>query len=134
MSRFQVMQVSIRLPDRLLYEGEATRLYGEAENGAFGLLPNHTDFVTSLVPSVLILTAATGEEYFFGIDQGLLVKRDSEVEVAVRRGLQGDDLAVLASEVQRVFQAADEEERVARSAFAKLELGMVKQFSELRKP
>ena len=128
------MQINLRLPNRLLYEGEAARLYAEAENGAFGMLPNHADFVTSLVPSVLILTLADGEEKFFGIDQGLLVKRGSLVEIAVRRGLQGDDLVHLAAEVQRAFVAADEEERVARSALAKLELGMVKQLSELRKP
>lgn len=127
------MQISIRLPDKLFYQGQAQKLYAQAENGAFGLLPKHMDFVTSLVPSVLIITAEQGEELFFGIDQGLLIKHGKEVEVAVRRAILGQDLISLAQQVQQSFMQEDEEEREARTALAKLELGMVKQLNELRK-
>ena len=73
MSLADIMQVTLRLPTRTLFQGEAQRLFAVAENGAFGMLPNHTDFVTALVPSVLILTKRDGVEQFFGIDEGLLV-------------------------------------------------------------
>lgn len=127
------MKVVLRTPNRQLYCQMATKLYGEAENGAFGILPRHTDFVTNLVPSVLIITEPNGQEAFFGVDHGLLVKRGAQVEIVVRRAIQGDSLLHLAEQVQQAFVVADEEERVARSALAKLELGMVKQFSELRR-
>ena len=129
-----LMTVRLRLPTAVLYEGTAAHVFAMAENGAFGLLPNHADHVASLVPSVLVLRDAAGGELFFGIDQGLLVKRGHEVEIAVRRGVRGSSLETLAETVAAIFSQVDEAEREARTALSRLEVGMVRQLSELRKP
>ncbi|WP_271909816.1 F0F1 ATP synthase subunit epsilon [Vreelandella alkaliphila] len=134
MTQSTMMQVTLRLPAMTLHQGPASRLFAVAENGAFGMLPNHIDFVTALVPSVLILTLAEGEEQIFGIDEGILVKKGHQVEIAIRRGVQGTDLASLKETVQRNFIEVDEDERVARSALARLEAGMVRRFADLQRP
>ncbi|WP_166265363.1 ATPase [Marinobacter caseinilyticus] len=134
MSTAAEMTASLRLPTRNLYQGRVCKLYAVAENGAFGMLPNHTDFITALVPSVLILTKVDGGELIFGIDEGILVKKGHRVDVAVRRGVRGDDLASIRGTVYRDFIAMDEDERVARSALSRLEAGMVRRFAELRRP
>ncbi|WP_205342368.1 hypothetical protein [Denitrificimonas caeni] len=134
MSQADVMQVNLRLPTRLLFTCEAKKVSAEAENGAFAMLPNHTDFVAALLPSVLVITDAEGEEKFFGIDQGLLVKHGHQVDIAVRRGVQGADLASLNATIQATLVEVDEDERVARTALSKLEAGIVRRFSDLRKP
>lgn len=129
-----LMQISLRLPARLLYQGDARHLYAVAENGAFGLLPQHTDFVASLLPSVLVVTDDTRRERFFGIDYGLLVKRDRTVEVVVRRGIEGDSLEQLSASIDSSFRAVDEEERAARTALSRLEVGIVRHLGQLQKP
>lgn len=134
MSLATVMHVNLRLPTRLLFSCEASKVFAEAENGACALLPNHTDFVTALSPSVLIITDAQGQEQYFGIDQGILVKQGHQVDIAVRRGVQGEDLASLNDTIQTTFLEVDEDERVARTALSKLEAGIVRRFSDLRKP
>ncbi len=134
MSLVETMQVTLRLPTRTLFEGSAQRLFAVAENGAFGMLPRHIDFVTALVPSVLILTNADGTEQFFGIDEGVLVKKGLYVDIATRRGVQGEDLDSLHDKVKATFVEIDEEERVARSALSRLEAGIVRRFGDLRKP
>ncbi len=134
MSQAQLMQVNVRLPTRLLFSCEATKVFAEAENGAFAMLPNHTDFVTALLPSVLVITDADGTETFLGIDQGVLIKHGYCVDIAVRRGVQGDDLASLNDTIQASFIEVDEDERVARTALSRLEAGIVRRFSDLRKP
>lgn len=134
MSLAETMQVTLRLPTRTLFDGSAQGLCGVAQNGAFGLLPNHTDFVTALVPSVLTLTAADGTEQFFGIDEGILIKKGHQVDIAISRGVQGEDLDSLHDTVQASFIEVDEEERVARSALSRLEAGIVRRFGDLRKP
>ncbi len=134
MSLADVMQVTLRLPTRTLFEGEAQRLFAVAENGAFGMLPNHVDFVTALVPSVLVLTQRDGVERFFGIDEGVLVKKGHQVDIAIRRGVQGENLDSLNATVQASFVEMDEEERTARSALSRLESGIVRRFGDLRKP
>lgn len=134
MSQAAVMTVSLRLPTRTLYEGSALRLQATAANGAFGMLPNHTDFVTALVPSVLILTDEDNREQFFGIDEGILMKSGHQVDIAIRRGVRGNDLDSLNDTVLASFVEVDEEERVARSALSRLEAGIVRRFGDLRKP
>lgn len=134
MSLAEHMRVSLRLPTRLLHEGQAVRLLAMAENGAFGMLPNHADHVAALVPSVLVLTDADGKEHFFGIDHGLLVKRGHQVDIAVRRAVRGDSLDALAATIDAVFTQVDEEERSARTAMSRLEVGIVRHFGQLRKP
>ncbi len=134
MSQAQLMQVNLRLPTRLLFSCQAKQVCADAENGAFAMLPNHTDFVTALLPSVLVVTDAEGAELFFGIDQGVLVKHGYQVDIAVRRGVQGDDLASLNDTIQATFVEVDEDERLARTALSRLEAGIVRRFSDLRKP
>lgn len=134
MSFAAAMQVTLRVPTHEIFSGAATRLFAVAENGAFGILPNHVDYVTALAPSVLILTLADGRELFFGIDEGVLVKKGHEVDIAIRRGVQGEDLDTLNDTVLASFIEVDEEERVARSALSRLEAGIVRRFGKLRKP
>ena len=128
------MQVTLRLPTRTLFDGRATQLAAVARNGAFGILPNHTDFVTALVPSVLTLTALDGDELIFGIDEGLLVKKGHVVDVAIRRGVQGKSLESLRETVESTFVQIDEDERVARTALSRLEANIVRRFADLRRP
>lgn len=132
MSMASEMHVSIRLPGSLLYHGTATRLNAEGPQGAFGILPNHMDFVAALVPSVLLLTEADGIERVFGIDEGVLVKKGHGVEIAVRGGVESANLASLHETVGKFFAGVEDEERVARSALSRLEADMVRRFAGLR--
>lgn len=133
MSMSDSMQVSIRLPHTLLFTGRIRKLSATAENGSFGIWPNHTDFVTALVPSVLVLTDLENKELLFGMDEGLLVKAGDQVDIAVNRAVQSDDPGSLHELLSASFRRVDEQERSARTAIAKLELNMVRQISELKK-
>lgn len=128
------MRVCLRLPTRLLFEGEASKLFAVAENGAFGLLPGHTDYVASLAPSVLVLTDPAGLELFFGIDYGLLVKHGRQVDIAVRRGMLGESLTTLSEAIESSFKEEDEHERAARTALSRLEVDIVRQLRQLQNP
>lgn len=134
MSAPDAMRFSLRVPNRTVFEVAAQKVFAVAENGAFGLLPRHADHVAPLVPSVLVVTGADGREYFFGVDHGLLVKHGPRVDVAARRAVRGEDLASLSETIEATFLEVDEAEREARTAMSRLEVGIVRQFAELRKP
>jgi len=133
MTQTATMRITLRLPARTLFEGTAVKLFAVAENGAFGILPNHTDFVTALIPGILILTTEAGTEKFFGVDEGILIKRDHRVDIAIRRGVRDDNLDSLHDTVKTTFIEIDEEEREARSALSRLEADIVRRFGDLRK-
>ena len=128
------MQIQLRLPHQLLFDGSATRLSATAADGDFGILPNHVDSVTALVPSVLLITRPDGQELIFGIDEGILVKRGHQVEIAVRRGVLSDDLENLRDDVGGSFFAMEDDERAACAALSRLEADMVRRFASLSRP
>lgn len=128
------MQVYVRLPTQVLFTGSATSINAVAADGAFGILPNHVDFVTALVPSILLIRTPDGDERIFGVDEGLFVKQGHTVEIAVRRGIESDDLVGLSGTVRESFAEMEDEERVARTALARMEADLVRRFASLRRP
>lgn len=126
------MQLKILLPSEILLDMPVGKIVAEAGNGWFAILPRHIDFVTALVPGVLIYTDLDGTEHFIGIDEGILVKCGPTVEISTRNAVQGADLQSLRRAVHAQFRELDEHERAARSVLARLEAGVVRRFVELQ--
>lgn len=133
MSTASEMQTHLWLPSGVLFHGAAIRVSGEALDGCFGILPNHVDWVTALVPSVLLVKLPNGRTRYFGVDEGLLVKKGHRVDVAVRRGIESSDLESLSEAVGGSFAGLADEEKVARAALSRLEADIVRRFAHLRK-
>ncbi|HKK29225.1 MAG TPA: F0F1 ATP synthase subunit epsilon [Alphaproteobacteria bacterium] len=128
------MQLKIVTPAETFLEETVQKVVAEAPNGAFGLLPRHIDFVSELVPSVLVYQRAEEEEErFVALNTGTLVKCGDNVLISTRTAIRGDDLETLRSQIRETFLQIDEQERVARSALARLEAGMVRRFIDLEK-
>lgn len=125
------MQLKVLLPNQVFLAAEVEKVTAEAENGAFGLLPNHVDFTAALVPGILSYEPESGQEEFIAIDTGILVKCGAEVLVSVRRAVRGADLDNLQQTVEEEYRRLDEQERNTRSALAKLEAGFVRGVYEM---
>ena len=125
------MRLKVLLPAQILLDQDVGKVVAEAENGSFGMLPRHIDFVAALPPGILSYTLANEGEKFIGIDEGILVKQEKEVLVSVRNAVLGDDLSTLRDIVRETFIELDERERSGRSALARLEAGLVRRFMEL---
>jgi F-type H+-transporting ATPase subunit epsilon len=110
------------------------RIVAEGPDGRFGMLPGHIDFVSELVPGILLYQTEEGAERFVAVNSGTLVKCDDEVRVAVRGAVEGDDLGALRKRVEADFRKHDEEEREARAALARLEASMIRRFRDLEMP
>lgn len=126
------IRLKVFLPTEVLLDEEVTKVVADQENGAFGLLPRHVDFVAALVPGVVAYVDMDGIEHFVGTDHGTLVKQGQEVLVSTRSAVLGDDLDRLRSIVAERFLELDDRERSARSALARLEAGVVRRFIELQ--
>ena len=127
------MNCKILLPSEVFLNKEVAKVVAEADNGRFCLLPQHIDFVASLVPGVLIIVGADGQEEFYAIDQGVLTKMGANVMVSTRDALRIPDLGQLKGIVEERFKTLDDKEKAARTAAARLEADLVRRFMELRK-
>ena len=126
------MHLRLLLPTEVLVNESVTKIIAEAENGAFCLLPRHVDFVAALVPGILAFNTRGNEERFVGIDEGVLVKRGSEVFVSTLNAVEAENLEDLQAMIEKQFLELDEHERMARTALARLEAGTLRGFRELQ--
>lgn len=127
------MKLIVRLPSEILLEEEVDRIKAEAENGWFGLLPHHVDFVTALVPGVMTFQPCGKPQEYLAVDHGILVKCGAEVSVSTRNAVRGTSLEKLQSEVEIQFRARAERDKAARVYEAKLEADLVRHLLEAEK-
>lgn len=127
------MKLKVWLPSDLLLEEEAVRIKAEAEDGWFGLLPRHIDFVTSLVPGVVAFQPPGKAEEYLAVDHGILVKCGAEVSISTRNAIRGPNLEQLRKDLEAQFLERAERERAARALEAKLEADLVRNLLEAEK-
>lgn len=123
------MMLKLILPSGVLLQQEAVKVVAEAQDGSFCLLPRHVDFVAALVPGILALTAPDGDEAFFAVDEGILVKRGPEVLVSTWNAVQGK-LGELRQAVRAQFRELNEDELKARRALDRIEASLLRQIVE----
>ena len=125
------MRLEVITPMAICVDRPVRRVVAEAPDGHFGMLPGHVDFVSELVPGILLYETAEGAERFVAVNSGTLVKCGDEIRVAVRGAVEGDNLAELRARVEADFRTRDEDERAARTALARLEASMIRRFRDL---
>jgi F-type H+-transporting ATPase subunit epsilon len=120
------MKLTVWLPTEVLLEEEVVRIRAEAQNGWFGMLPKHIDFVTALVPGVLTFERPGQPEEYLAVDRGILVKCGPEVQISTRNAVRGSNLDHLKAEVEKKFREREEIEKKARAFEVKLETDLVR--------
>lgn len=126
------MTLRVLLPEKVVLEREVTKVVAEGQNGSFGLLPRHVDYVEALVPGILSFVPVGNEdEGFAAVDEGVLVKCGAEVLVSVRNAVVGPELGRLEETVRSRFEQVDEREQAMRTALAKLESEVVHRFVDI---
>jgi F-type H+-transporting ATPase subunit epsilon len=136
------MRLRVLAPTHIAVDEEVSRVSAESPDGAFTILPRHIDYATVLVPGILSYRLQTGygrpglpspgaELHYVAVDEGILVKRGRVVNVSTRNAVSGTDLESLRAAVTEMFTELDDEERQARNALARLELGFSRRYLEL---
>ncbi len=125
------MRLKVLLPSHILIDEVVQKIIAEGLDGSFCLKPRHIDFVSALKPGLLQFISENGEEVFVALDEGILTKCGDEVLVSAYNAVRGDDLATLKDTVEQRFKQLDESERIARSALARLETGVVRHFIQM---
>jgi F-type H+-transporting ATPase subunit epsilon len=116
-------------------EQDVRALRAEDASGSFGILPHHADFLTRLAISVLSWEHHDGTRGYCAVRGGVLtVTGGSEVTVATREAVPGDDLATLDTVVLRRFRSDIEAERVERTESARLQLNAIRQIMRHLRP
>ncbi len=125
------MKLKVLVPTKVFLVATVEQVNAEAQDGALGLLREHIDFVTALAPGILSYRSAEGEEVFLAVDEGILVKCGQEVLVSTAQAVKDADLETLHQTVEREFRHLNEQQKLARTALARLEAGLARGLLEM---
>ena len=129
-----MMDLKILLPFRIFAEiKNVSRIVFDTSEGSYGLLPQRLDCVAALVPGIFTYETEPGGIHYLAIDQGVLVKANTQVLVSIRNAIGGADLGKLHELVEKEFIALDESEKNVRSVMAKMESGFIYSLEKFRK-
>ena len=107
----------------------------EDESGSFGILNNHADFLTALTVSVVSWHHSDDRQRFCAVRRGVLsVTNGSEVAIATREAIAGDDLDHLEQVVLAEFREVLEAERTARTESLQLQMKAIRQIVRYLRP
>jgi len=107
----------------------------EDETGSFGILEHHADFLTVLTVSVVAWHRADGRRRYCAVRRGVLrVEGGSEVAIASREAIVGDDLDHLEQVVLTQLRNALDAERTARTETMQLQMRAIRQIVRYLRP
>jgi len=107
----------------------------EDDSGSFGILRGHADFLTALTVSVVSWHHADDLQQFCAVRRGVLaVTKGTEVAIATREAVPGDDLDRLENVVLAQFREAVEAERIVRTESLRLQMKAIRQIVRYMRP
>ncbi|MEO6091718.1 MAG: F0F1 ATP synthase subunit epsilon [Novosphingobium sp.] len=121
------MRLRIVTPLMVVVDEDALAVRAEDDSGSFGILPGHADFLTSLAISVVGWKRNDGSRRYCAVRRGMFsISRGTDVAVATREAIVGDDLATLDGTVLERFRADIEQERSERIESMRLQLNAIR--------
>lgn len=130
------MRLLITTPTAVVVdEPDVVAVRAEDETGSFGILDRHADFLTVLTVSVVAWHRADGRRRYCAVRRGVLrVDGGSEVAVATREAIVGDDLDRLEQDVLAQLRGALDSERAARTESLQLQMKAIRQIIRYLRP
>ena len=76
-------RLSILAPDEEMYEGPCESVVVPASDGQYGIMANHTNMISGLIPGMLTYQIPGGERRILAVSYGLVKVENNEVLVIV---------------------------------------------------
>jgi F-type H+-transporting ATPase subunit epsilon len=114
-------------------ERDITHIRLKDETAFFGIMKGHSDFLTTLVPSLCYYSDLRGRETFLAVDGGILSVRGGEVTLTSREVYEGDDPGRLADIIEGAMAKQIESERALVTMLERLERSFIEKASAVTK-
>lgn len=121
------MRLRIITPLSIVLDEDIDSLRAEDASGSFGILAGHAPFLTALTTS--IVSWRKGEtERFCALRGGVMTVGDrSDIDIATREAVTGEDLATLDGDVLARFQSEADTERSEHVETMRLQMDVIRQ-------
>ncbi|MBD3270913.1 MAG: hypothetical protein GF384_00060 [Elusimicrobia bacterium] len=121
----ETIKVELFIPKTRVFERDLYKVKTEGVSGSMCILPRHQDFVSVIVPGILLIRDTQGQDEYYAIDAGMMVKFGEKMLISTRAALRGPKLADLHEVVEKEFKKTSQHEQNAQAALKKLEADFV---------
>ena len=131
------MQVDIVSAEGEIFSGKVEMLYAQAADGEVGIMPHHTQFLSSLKPGPVRVVSGDEEDYFY-INSGIIEIQPEVVTVLADTAIRAHDIDEAEAEAakQRAEEAmanAQSETDIARAQIELAEaVGQIQALTKMR--
>ena len=130
------MRLLITTPTAIVVdESNVSSVRAEDDSGSFGILRGHEDLLTALNLSMVSWRDADDRVRYCAVRRGVLsVTGGSEIAIATREAIPGDDLDRLEEVVLNQFRERSEMERASRTQSLQLQMKAIRQIVQYLRP
>ena len=130
------MRLLITTPTAIVVdELDVSSVRAEDDSGSFGILRGHQDLLTALNVSIVSWHDADDRVRYCAVRRGVLSVMDgSEIAIATREAIAGDDLDRLEAVVLNQFRERSEMERTSRTQSMQLQMKAIRQIVRYLRP
>ncbi|NOZ24646.1 MAG: hypothetical protein GXO94_00915 [Nitrospirae bacterium] len=119
-------------PVSIVLDREISFLRAEDSTGSFGILPHHTEFITVLVPSVVI--HRTGDiEGYIAVNGGIFRFVSNTATLSTRTAVVGDSLEDLTTVIKEKFTSMEERERSLYMSLKQMQQSFLKRIADIER-
>lgn len=126
------MHLIVCTPMGELLNEDIQKISVEFLNGYHTFLPRHIDFASILKPSIATYTDKNGKQKYIACHKGVAVKKGKNITLSVQQAVLGNTLDELKTTILSEFKKADEQRKELNTAMARLEIGILRGFKNLK--
>jgi F-type H+-transporting ATPase subunit epsilon len=130
------LHLTVTTPGQILVDSsDVAAVRAEDESGSFGILPDHADLLTALIPSVVRWRTSDGAAHFCAVRGGVFtVSAGRNVAIASREAVLGTSLEDLEANARAARAQQIEADRKARVEQVRLHALAVRQLLRYLRP
>lgn len=125
------MHVNIVSAENEIYSGTVTEVYAPAEAGEVGIMPRHTQMLSTLKPGVVRVVTQDGEEQSFYVSGGILEVQPHVVTVLSDTALRASDLDESAALEAKARAEAAMKDRASDMDYAKAKSELIEAVAQI---
>ena len=125
------MHVNIVSAENEIYSGTVTEVYAPAEAGEVGIMPRHTQMLSTLKPGVVRIVTQDGTEESFYVSGGILEVQPHVVTVLSDTALRAADINESAAIEARTRAEAAMKDRASDMDYAKAKSELIEAVAQI---
>lgn len=125
------IKLEIATPDAVVYASDVEMVTLPGIEGQFGILPQHTRFMTRLVPGEMIIRK-DGHDDFFAVGDGLVDVSNERISIVTNMAINAADIDQAAVEEARQRAAARLREKISAEEVASTNAALARSLAQLR--